>query len=302
MTSPLPRRAALAALLLLGVTFGSNHVAARVAFDHGTGLVTAVLMRSGLTALALLGVLFAQKIPLRPPAGSGRWLAALGLLIAVQSLCLYSAVARIPVALALLAFNTFPVLYALLSWALGGSAPTKRAAGLMALIFAGLALALDAPGRLMSAGATGPSLATGVAFAIAASMLFAIALWVTEKRLNAVRGPLRSFTTMTIVCIAVAVAAGTGLMPGALRWPADTAGWIGLALLTLFYGTAFSLLFVLMPRLDMARNAPALNIEPVAVLVLGWLVLGQALAPLQVVGALLVVAGIVLLAVTGGKR
>lgn len=302
MTSPFPRRAALAALLLLGVTFGSNHVAARVAFDHGTGLVTAVLMRSGLTALALLGLLLAQNIPLRPPAGSGRWLAALGLLIAVQSLCLYSAVARIPVALALLAFNTFPVLYALLTWALGGSAPTKRAAGLMALIFAGLALALDAPGRLLAANAAGPSLAAGVAFALAASALFAVALWVTEKRLNAVRGPLRSFTTMTIVCIAVALAAGTGLMPGALRWPADTAGWIGLALLTLFYGTAFSLLFVLMPRLDMARNAPALNIEPVAVLVLGWLVLGQALAPLQVLGALLVVAGIVLLAVTGGKR
>jgi drug/metabolite transporter (DMT)-like permease len=302
MTSPFPRRAALAALLLLGVTFGSNHVAARVAFDHGTGLVTAVLMRSGLTALALLGLLLAQNIPLRPPTGSGRWLAALGLLIAVQSLCLYSAVARIPVALALLAFNTFPVLYALLTWALGGSAPTKRAAGLMALIFAGLALALDAPGRLLAANAAGPSLAAGVAFALAASALFAVALWVTEKRLNAVRGPLRSFTTMTIVCIAVALAAGTGLMPGALRWPADTAGWIGLALLTLFYGTAFSLLFVLMPRLDMARNAPALNIEPVAVLVLGWLVLGQALAPLQVLGALLVVAGIVLLAVTGGKR
>jgi drug/metabolite transporter (DMT)-like permease len=81
-----------------------------------------------------------------------------------------------------------------------------------------------------------------------------------------------------------------------MHWPADAQGWIGLALLTLFYGTAFSLLFVLMPRLDMARNASALNIEPVAVLVLGWVVLGQALAPLQVVGALLVVAGIVLLA------
>jgi len=30
-----------------------------------------------------------------------------GVLIAVQSFCIYSAVARIPVALALLAFNTF---------------------------------------------------------------------------------------------------------------------------------------------------------------------------------------------------
>ena len=42
-----------------------------------------------------------------------RMLPAIGLLIGVQSLCLYSAVARLPVALALLAFNTYPLWTAL---------------------------------------------------------------------------------------------------------------------------------------------------------------------------------------------
>lgn len=296
MTSPFPKRTALLVLLVLGVCFGSNHVAARLAFDHGTGLITAVVARSGVTAVALFGVVLWQGSGFRPPPGSGRWLPVLGLLIAVQSLLLYSAVARIPVALALLAFNTFPVLYALMSWAFGGKAPGRRAAGVMALILFGLSLALDAPAALGAVAKTGPELAGGVMFSIGAAISFALALWVTEHRLQNVAGPLRSLTTMSIVGIVVLVGGLTGVMPGAMHWPADTTGWVGLTLLTVLYGTAFSSLFVLMPRLDMARNASALNIEPIAVLVMGWLILGQRLMLIQVAGALLVVTGIVLLA------
>src|SRR5207247_343922 len=66
-----------------------------------------------------------------------------GLLVAVQSFCLYSAVARIPVALALLVFATFAVLYILLCWVLGKEAPPLRALAAVPVAFVGLALALD---------------------------------------------------------------------------------------------------------------------------------------------------------------
>ncbi|MBC7380426.1 MAG: DMT family transporter [Burkholderiaceae bacterium] len=296
MSSPFPKRTALGILLLLGVCFGSNHIAARIAFDHGAGLITAVAVRSGVTALALLGVVVNQRTGLRPPQGALRWLPVLGLLIAIQSLLLYSAVARIPVALALLAFNSFPVLYALLSWALGGKAPGRRAASVMVLIVVGLSLALDAPTALGAVAKTGPALTGGVLFAVGAAIMFALALWVTEHRLQAVKGPLRSMTTMATVSVLALLGGLAGVVPGSLHWPADATGWAGLAMLTLLYGAAFSGLFVLMPKLDMAHNASALNIEPIAVLVLGWLILGQSLTLIQVAGALLVVTGIVLLA------
>ncbi|MNG21263.1 EamA-like transporter family protein [compost metagenome] len=51
-----------------------------------------------------------------------------------------------------------------------------------------------------------------------------------------------------------------------------------------------------MPRLDIARNAPVLNVEPVAGLLFGWLILDQQLSALQLVGGGMVVAGIALLA------
>jgi drug/metabolite transporter (DMT)-like permease len=42
-------------------------------------------------------------------------------------------------------------------------------------------------------------------------------------------------------------------------------------------------------------NSPILNVEPVAALALGWLVLDQAVSPLQGVGALIVVAAVMAL-------
>ena len=68
------------------------------------------------------------------------------------------------------------------------------------------------------------------------------------------------------------------------------------AVQVLLYGAAFSTLFICMPRLNIARNAPVMNMEPVAGMLLGWLVLGQLLGPSQVLGGLIVVGGIVLLA------
>ena len=107
--------AAFATLLLIALMMGANHVAARVAFDHGVDVVTAVAVRSTVTALVVLAVLLVQQVPLRVPARHAKALLGVGLLIAVQSVCLYSAVARLPVALALLAFTTYPLWTAL--WA-----------------------------------------------------------------------------------------------------------------------------------------------------------------------------------------
>jgi drug/metabolite transporter (DMT)-like permease len=80
---------------------------------------------------------------------------------------------------------------------------------------------------------------------------------------------------------------------GGFRLPDATAGWWGLALLTLLYGTGITILFTVLPRLGVVGNAAIMNVEPVFALVLAWAILGQTIAPSQLVGALLVVATVV---------
>ncbi|WP_116895846.1 EamA family transporter [Pseudomonas syringae] len=290
-----PRHIAVLILALLACSFAGNHIAARIAFDHDTGLLLAILCRSGVTLLVLTSLVLWQRERLSLPASTWRWQLLLGLLIATQSFCIYSAVARIPVALALLVVNVSPILLALLTWALGGSRPTRRAAGLMGLILFGLTLALDVPQRLSNPGSSEPQWLEGVAYASTAAVVFAFALWITDNKLAGMRGSVRSMLTMAVVFVVAAIAGSSDVLPGGVGLPTSSVGWTALASLVVLYGLGFSLLFICMARLDIARNAPVMNIEPVASLLFGWLILDQLLSSGQVVGGLIVVSGIVLL-------
>lgn len=294
ISTPFSRPLAVLILACLACSFASNHIAARLAFDDGAGVLLAILFRSGLTLLVLTVLLVAQRQTWRLPAGSGRWQLLLGLLIALQSLCLYSAVARIPVALALLMANAFPILLALLTWLLGGPAPGRRTLLLMGLILLGLVLALNVP-ALLSGAPVDSTWLLGVTLAFCAACSFATALWVTDHKLGAVPGALRSMLTMLVVFSIATLVGASEALPNGLALPQHTSGWLAIGALAVLYGTGFSVLFVLFPRLDMANNTPVLNIEPVASLLLGWLILDQMLAGIQLVGGALVLAGIVLL-------
>ena len=277
------------ALLLIATAFGANHVLARLAFDDGANVLAAVVVRSTATALAVLSLLHWTRSSLRLPPGTGLAALATGALVAVQSVCLYSAVARLPVALALLTFNTFPILLAVVSWLAGGERPARRTVAAMPVALVGLAIALDVPATL--AGGTMPS-PSGIAFALCGSCAFAVALHLTSTRLGHVDGRLRTAVTMaTVAVLAFAVAP----LAGGFAWPRSTPGWVGLALLTVVYGAAITSLFTVLPRLGAVNNAAIMNFEPVAALVLGWAVLGQRLGPAQLAGGAIVIVAILLL-------
>jgi len=199
------------------------------------------------------------------------------------------------VAMALLVVNVFPILLALLTWAMGGPRPTVRAAMLMGLILVGLVFVLDVPGRLSTTTSVGPQWLLGVALAFCAASVFACALWITDHKLSQVRGSVRSLLTIFIVFSSVNLAGLTGALPGGFNLPATSTGWFALTTLVVLYGTGFIVLFISVPRLDMPRNAPVMNIEPLATLLMGWIVLDQMLSAGQILGGLLVITGIVLL-------
>lgn len=287
------RHIAIALLLSIGCTFASAHIAARISFDHGTGLLTAVLFRSGVSLLLLGLIAFWHKQSLLISWRISPWQLALGLLISIQSISIYSAVSRIPVGIALLVVNTFPAQLALITWALGGAPPTRKAALLMGIILIGLLLALDIPGLMATDIDNIQQWVIGVGFSLFAAFAFAIGLWVTEHKLLSVQGSARSFYTMLTVLIITTITGQLDIIPDGLSWPGDVLGWAMLILLSALYATGFITLFMLAPRLDLAKNAPAMNIEPVASLSLGWIILGQQLNTMQIIGGAVVVSCIV---------
>jgi drug/metabolite transporter (DMT)-like permease len=285
---------AFATLLLIALMMGANHVAARIAFNHGVDVATAVVFRSAVTASVIVAILAMQGVRVTFTRRHKQMLPVIGLLIGVQSLCLYSAVARLPVALALLAFNTYPIMTALWARIIYRQRPERALLIAMPIILAGLALALDVMGAASGLGAAGQwaRIGAGVAFALAAAGTFGLALVITQHEAGDVDGRVRTATTMTIAGL---VALVTVTLQGGFHLPNAMAGWGGLAALTFLYGTAFTIMFTVLPKLGVVGNSAIMNVEPVFALALAWLILGQAIAPVQIVGALIVVGTVMVL-------
>ena len=282
---------AFVTLLLLACMFGANHVAARVALDHGVDVATAVAVRSLATAAVVALIVRLFGLPWTMTPRHRRVMPAIGVLIAVQSGCLYAAVARIPVGLALLAFNTYPLWTAFFAWAVYRHVPERAVLLAMPFILLGLGLSLDVLGTAagLDLAAQWQRIGPGVAFALVAAATFGLVLALTQHEVADLDGRVRTALTMTLVgSLALVVA----LASGGLHWPNAAAGWWGLAGLTVLYGTAFTVMFVLLPRLGVVGNSPILNVEPVAALLLAWALLDQRIAPVQWAGALLVVGAV----------
>jgi len=295
MTSTAPSPKALLSLLLIACIFAGNHVAARVAFDHGVNVTTAVAVRSLGTALVVSLLVWSQRASaMRWSARHKRFMPLIGVLLGLQSACLYSAVARLPVGLALLVFNSYPIWATVAARVLYGRKPERAALIAMPVILIGLALALNVVGLLGSSDARATWIASGpgVGFALGAGVSFGLVLALTQHEVADLDGRVRSAFTMGQVGVLAAVFA---FATDGWQWPDAAAGWGGLAALTVLYGTAFTAVFTLLPKLGAVSNSPILNVEPVAALLLGWLVLGQTVSALQFTGALIVVGAVMAL-------
>jgi drug/metabolite transporter (DMT)-like permease len=281
----------LLALFGVAVSLGAGHVSARLAFANGVNVMTAATVRSvgaGLLLLVLLRLRREAVLPL-PPAF--RSTMVLGLLIAAQTVCIQVAVALMPVTLAILVFYAYPFLTGVAASLLGDERFTPRLAIALVAAFAGLALVLGVEPQ--------PVDPWGLAAALGAAATFAGALVLTPRLAPGLSTPLRTFYMLaTTATLFVAASAATQ----SFRLPAGEAAWIGLAGLTLGYALGIVGLFLLLPRLGAVQTSIVLNLEPVVIAAIAWLALGEALTPLQIAGAALVVATVMLFQTSGRRR
>jgi len=281
-------------LLLIGFMMGANHVSARFAFNDGLDVNTAVMTRSFVTCFVVMILIAIQRIPRSISALHTKYLVGVGVLLTIQSTCLYGAVARMPVALALLAFNTYPLFVALLARVFFKEVIERKVILLMPVILIGLCLALDVFGAAsgMGAAARWSAIGFGVALALTAAFTMSIALLIIQHRTAGVNGLLRSALSMGTVAAITLVAC---LVQEGPHFPQHYTGWLGLGLLIFFYGTGFTVMFTVLPRLGAVGNTSIMNVEPVCALILAWFILDQQVTLSQGIGAFIVVSGAILL-------
>jgi drug/metabolite transporter (DMT)-like permease len=283
-----------ASLLLVALLMAGNHVSARLAFNSGLDVSTAVAVRSAVTAMVVGLLVLRMQAHWQLHRQHRRGLLLVGLMVGIQSQLLYGAVSRLPVALALLAFNTYPLWASLWNRLLYGQPPERQVLLAMPVILCGLALALDVAGAASGLGMRQQwsVMGTGVALALGAAASFGLVLVWTQHETVGLDGRVRTFFSLLIAAGVAIAAIG---WQGAAHWPQTTTGWWGLLGLTCLYGSGFTLMFTVLPKLGVASNSAIMNMEPVFALALGWAVLGQQIAFIQVMGALLVVAVVVFL-------
>ena len=275
----------------IAVVLATGHVCARYAFANGVTIVTAATTRSIAASLLLLAVLRARNIAVLPLPREARAAALLGLLITAQTVLVQIAVKLMPVTLAILTMYTFPFLTSIGMSLTGRERLTPRLVASLACAFAGLALVLGI-------GSQTPS-ALGIAAALGAALAFSTALVLTPTLAPDLPAPLRAFF---MVATAATLFVTASLVTGDYRLPENDAAWLGLAGLSALYAVGFAGLFLLLPLLGPIPIAVTLNLEPLAVALISWIALGEALTPAQMLGGLVVVAAVICYQACGQRR
>lgn len=273
------RRRALAALAAAGVLFGLTVPLSKVALVWLDPAWLAV----GRFALAAPVLAILARASLR--GALSRQVAAWGVLGYGAMLLLQNAgIERTSVTHAALIFGTVPALVAVASAASGRAVPEPAAWAGFAVAFCGIALV---------AGAGGDASLTGDALVLGAAALNAVFV-VAQADLLRGRDPV-GVTAVQLgaagaACLPVALLAGG--LPAA---PAAAAAPLALAALAVL-GTLlpFALYAYGQARVPAVVAGGFVNLEPVVGVALGLVAFGNLLAPVQLAGAVAVLAGLAL--------
>jgi inner membrane transporter RhtA len=264
------RRIPAPVLVLAGVTsvqFGA--AIAKSLFDEltPTGVVALRLLFGSI----VLGLLFRPRIRHRPPSEM-RLAIAFGLTLASMNLCFFQALDRIPLGIAVTLEFVGP-----LGVALVGS---RRPTDLLWVVMAALGIALLAP-------SVGSGLdEVGVAFALAAGVLWAVYILLAARVGKAFAGPTGLVLAMAVgACVALplgAASAGSSLLD-----PALLAAGLGVAILS--SAIPWSLELEALRRLPTHVFGVLMSLEPAVGALVGFVVLGERIGARAILAIALVV-------------
>jgi len=272
---------AVAALLFGAAAIGFAPILARLT---ETGPSAAAFWRLAF-AVPLLAVLAFRRS--QPGAAPSRWAVAAGVFFALDMAFWHYGLVFTSVANATVLTNLTPVVVTVAAWLLFRERPKALFLAALALAIAGavtMAMAKGSGGR-----GTNPPLGDLLS-TVTALWYGGYFLCVRQARERSTASSVMFWSGVTgapLLLIAALV-----LREGV--WPASASGWMACVALGVMHVAGQGSIAWALGRLPMALAAVTVLVQPVVAAALGWLVFTERVTPVQAVGAVILLAGVVL--------
>ena len=280
-------------VLCLGsaAAFGAMAVIGKLAYDEGATVGTLLAVRFAIASAVFWALVLADGTASEIRALDRRDIGAAVALgacaYAAQAGCYFAALERIDAALLSLLVYTSPVIVAVTAIALGRERFSVRRLTALALVSGGLVLVVAGAGT----GALDP---LGAALAVATALIYSAYILVGER----VTARMRPRLLSALVCTGATVTLTLGsallgqLDPGAL----SAAGWAWLACIAVVSTVAaLGLFFAGLRRVGPTTASILSTVEPLVTAVLAFVVFGEQLTSVQLIGGALVLGAVLAL-------
>jgi drug/metabolite transporter (DMT)-like permease len=273
--------------------FGAMAVFGKLAYDEGVTVGTLLAVRFALAAALFWALVIAGGAVARGLRVLTRrdLLMALGLGAcgyAAQAGCFFAALSRIDASLLSLLLYTYPTMVAVAAIALRRERADARRFAALALATGGLVLVL----ANAKAGTLDP---IGTALALGAATVYTTYILTSQG----IAGRISPMLLSALVCTGatVTLTIGSALLGDLHPGEVTAAGWgwlLGLAVVSTV--AAVSLFFAGLKRVGPTSAAILSTAEPVVTVILAFLVFGELLGPLQLLGGGFVIVAVLVLA------
>jgi drug/metabolite transporter (DMT)-like permease len=257
-------------------------ILARKAYEEGAEPLLLLGYRFTIASLFLFALARALKRPVVPePTVVWKLLLLGGIGYAFESSLFFIALDLAPAGIVSLVFYSFPMLTALISWALRTEPVTRRTVFALSLGTAGVASIFT----IRDVALEGPLFA--LAAAVAVAIYFTVA-GIIMKGNDPLVGALWTAVGAAVSVFAIGFAARQNFPIAALPWA------IALGAVT---SIAFYAMYGAIARIGPAKSAVAQMLEPVVTVILGVLILDEIITLRIAIGAALIVSALPILAV-----
>lgn len=257
-----------------------------------------LLSRTGLAALLLLPaavwLAMRRRVDLRQNLGGIGVLGTVG--IAGTVVCYYNAVTALPVGVAMIVLYISPVLVLAWLWLRHCERPAARTLAGAAVSIGGLSLVVAAMGMAR------PPSPDGLAWAFGGALCVATYFIASDRMTGSIPPVVLACAGLMVSTVVIGSLGVVGLLPLRIgREPVQLGDWTVSPVLPLAMVVCVSTAFVFVAGFTAVRVLGArvtsfvALAEPIAALAFAWVLLGEVPRPLQLVGAALVVVGVLLI-------